>query len=62
MKVCNIVGHKFGGFYLKDTNEEYFDPIVFSIPKGDSIDVYKKCKRCGEIYDQTIWGNVESDR
>ena len=50
MNWCKLIGHKFGGFYLKDDKGDYFDPIVFEVPYGDAIDVYKKCSRCGEIY------------
>jgi len=59
MNWCKIIGHKFGGFYLKDINGEYFDPIVFTVPYGEAIDVYKKCSRCGKIYGHTQWGNPE---
>ena len=57
--LCKLGFHKFGGFYLKDDNGEYFDPIIFVIPPNDALDVYKKCARCGEIYDQTVWGTIE---
>lgn len=57
--MCWFGLHKFGGFYLEREDGTFHRPMVYAVPHMGVLKVFKKCARCGKMYDQTWWGNME---